>query len=172
MSRSGREPEFGRQNGRCGNHRPCQRSASCFINSGNQRNACRPEMLLKSKAAPHVRRKSSILRFFFHRHGLLAFAIPKVIELGTAHAPGSLDFDLGNARGVERENTFNAFSVGDATNRKCRVEPGPTPANHNTRKNLNPLFVALHDSGVNSDRVADLETTKYSALTALAQSSE
>src|ERR1700722_6045827 len=112
-------------------------------------------MLFKSKAAPHVQRNASVLRFLLHRHGLLAFAIAKKIQLGAAHAPCSLDFDLGDSRRVERENSFNAFTVGDSTNRERRIEPGPTPANHDAGENLNPLFVALHHTGVNSHCIAN-----------------
>jgi len=42
---------------------------------------------------------------------LLAFAISKVIELGSANAPGALNFDLGDSRGVQREYPFYAFAV-------------------------------------------------------------
>jgi hypothetical protein len=52
------------------------------------------------EVAGHTLRSISILRLFFHRHRLLAFAVSKVIELGSANAPGSLNFDLGDARGV------------------------------------------------------------------------
>src|ERR1700692_3584789 len=45
-----------------------------------------------STLRPQGMRKSSILRFFFNRHCLLAFAIAKVIKLGAAYAPGSLNF--------------------------------------------------------------------------------
>jgi hypothetical protein len=102
-------------------------------------------------------RRFSILRFFFHRHGLLAFAMPKVIELGTAHTPGSLDLNLGDARGVERKNTFHPFPVGDTANRERAIEPSAAPADHNARENLNSFFVALHYASVNSDGIANLK---------------
>jgi hypothetical protein len=31
-------------------------------------------------------------------------------------------FDLGNLGGVQRENTLNAFAIGDLTNGECLIE--------------------------------------------------
>src|SRR3954466_143223 len=55
------------------------------------------------------------------------------------------------------ENTLNAFTVADAPHGKCLIQSVSTAANHDTRKNLNALFIAFNDFRMHANAVANAE---------------
>src|SRR5207249_11922138 len=81
----------------------------------------------------------------------------QVIELGSAYVSGALDFDFGDPRGMQWENAFHSLPIGDSANGESRVKPGPTPADNDAGKKLDPFLVTFHHASVNPDRVTDFE---------------
>src|SRR3989442_8244945 len=58
---------------------------------------------------------------------------------------------------MQREDTLDAFAVTDAADRKSGVEAASPPANDDPGENLDALFVAFHDLGVDAHGITDFE---------------
>src|SRR5690242_16032204 len=89
-----------------------------------------------------------------HSCRFLAFASTKIIQSGAAHASFLLDFDFRDAWRVQRENSLDAFTVGNAAYRKCFIHTAAFAANHYARKYLDSFLVSLHHPRMDADGVA------------------
>jgi hypothetical protein len=95
--------------------------------------------------------------FFFDRGRSFALAVTQVIELGPADGTAALDFHLGYAWAVQRENPFHTFAIGHAADGEIRIQSRAFAANHDPGINLDALFVTFDDPGVYADGVPDLK---------------
>src|SRR5437868_7131115 len=86
-----------------------------------------------------------------------AGAITEVVQLGTTHHAAALDFDLGNARRMERKLSLDALVQNDPPHREHLAAARATASDHNARKNLDALFVAFQDLCMHIDRVPNVE---------------
>src|SRR5213079_2480806 len=92
-----------------------------------------------------------------HQGCAFAQTLAQVGNLGAAGGALALHLDLVNPWGMEREDALHAFAVADATDGEHLVQPMPAPPNHHAGENLDALFVAFHDFGVDADAVAHPE---------------
>jgi hypothetical protein len=93
--------------------------------------------------------------------GLLAHAVAEVVELGAADLALVGDFNLGNAWGVERENTLNAFAVGNLADGERSIHTGTATSEDDACEDLDTLFATFHNAGVNLDGVANVEVCNF-----------
>src|SRR4051794_26964817 len=105
----------------------------------------------------HARDHRSRLLLLPNRSRFLALAGAEIIQLRPAGPAFLFHFHFRDARRVDRENALDAFAVGNAPDGKCLIQPAAFPADDDSGKNLNPLFIAFHDPSVDADAVADLE---------------
>jgi len=98
-----------------------------------------------------------------HQGGAFADAFAQISQFGPAHVSLSLDFDFFHPGRVQRENAFHALAVTDSSNGEGGVEAAPAPANHNSGKHLDALFVPFDDFGVDAHRVANVEVCRFLA---------
>jgi len=106
---------------------------------------------------PSPKQLSFVLAQFLDGHGLLAFAAAQVVETGTTDFAGLRDFDLGNLGAVDRENTFHTFSIRDLTDGESFVQACTFVGNDDAREDLNTLFVAFDNSGMDFHTVTHIE---------------
>jgi len=100
---------------------------------------------------------------FFHQGGAFAQTLAKVGQLGSASAALAFDFDFLDPRGMQRENTFNAFPVADAPDREHFVEAVTATSDHHAGEDLDSFFVAFDNFGVHAHRIADREICRFFA---------
>lgn len=95
--------------------------------------------------------------FFLNLHRLLADETTEVVH-ASAHDFGLLvHFDLGNERAVDREDFFDAFAIGNTTDRECFVDPRTLASDYDTSENLDTLFAAFDNARVYLNAIAYLK---------------
>ncbi len=98
-----------------------------------------------------------LLHSRFHRRSRLTEAIAKVVELGAANFAVLLDFDFGYFRRVKLKSAFNTFSIGNLTDSEGLVYTGSTTTNYDSFKNLDTLFAAFKNAGMDVDGISRTE---------------
>jgi hypothetical protein len=66
-------------------------------------------------------------------------------------------FDFSDFRAMQRENTLDAFSVGNLADGKRFVDAAAFAGNDNACEELDTFFVTFDNAGVNFDGVAYIE---------------
>src|SRR5579859_1443854 len=84
----------------------------------------------------------------------LAAAITQIIELGATDVTTADHFDLGDIRGVEREDTLDAFAVGDLAHGERAVQAGIAAGDDDALVSLQTLAGAFDHLDVDLDGVA------------------
>jgi len=106
---------------------------------------------------------------FLHLHSLLANESSEVVH-ASPHGLGLLlDLDLGNVRAVNREYFFNAFTVGNATNRECLLNARTLSRNYDARENLDATLVTFSHQRVHFNTITYLERGNVSLELVLIQ---
>src|ERR1700734_49937 len=89
--------------------------------------------------------------------GRLADPLLQVVELGAADATVTLHVELGNFWRVNRETPFDPFSGDDSPHGEHLGHAPTTAGRDNAAIDLDPLFAALEDPGMDVDSVPDLK---------------
>src|SRR5579864_3672845 len=89
----------------------------------------------------------------------LALERAQVIKLGATNAAQLQDFDRADHRGVDGKDALDADSKAHSADGKCRAGRLPAPADHNSLKGLQALFIpfAFFQPDVYTYRVAGAE---------------
>lgn len=88
---------------------------------------------------------------------VLALTAAEVVEASAADFAEANDLDFGNLWGVKRENTFDAFAVGDLADGVSGVEAGTFAGNDETGVDLNPLLVTFDNAAMDFDGISHTE---------------
>ena len=99
--------------------------------------------------------REAVLDPAFLDAGFLAGQIAQIVELGAANLAVALDFDLVDVRAVEREDTLDAFAIGDAAHGDGFGVAGSLAGNHGSGEYLDAFFPAFFDFVVDANGVAD-----------------
>src|SRR6056297_2653502 len=86
-----------------------------------------------------------------------ADAVAEEVELGATHDAAPFDFDLIDAGAVERELPFDALAGDDPPDGEHFRRSRPAAGDGGSGEDLNPLFLAFQDLGLDIDRIADVE---------------
>lgn len=90
-------------------------------------------------------------------HGLLADPATKVVQLRTPDFALLNDFNFSDLGGMNRENTFHAFAIGDFANCKGLVDTNAVPGKNDPLIDLNTFFAAFNDPRMDFDGVSGTE---------------
>lgn len=121
-----------------------------------QKNAAlRAERHLLRERLRIVREKSAVSGFY--QESAFANAGAQVVKFSATNFAAVGDFDLCDPWCVDWEYTLNAFAVGNFTNGERSVYAGSAHGDNNASKNLNPLFAAFDNAGVNLNGIAYAE---------------
>lgn len=93
-----------------------------------------------------------------------AFSATKIVQLRAAGFAFGLDLDLGDARGIEWENAFDAFAVGNSPHRKSFVQTTALPTDNDSRKDLDAFLISLNDASMHANTVADFKLRAVALL--------
>lgn len=109
-----------------------------------------------------------LFRTAFGESSRFADAISQVVQLGASYHTVSFDDQLGDFRGVDRKDSFDAFTGNDSSHGKCGGDAvSAAMSNHDTSENLDSLFAAFLNSTVDVHCVADFERERLVAKTPL-----
>jgi hypothetical protein len=76
------------------------------------------------------------------------------MEASTTHFTSFGHFDFSDFRAMKRENTLDAFSVGNLADGKRFIDAAAFAGNDNACEELDTFFVTFDNAGVNFDGVA------------------
>ena len=95
----------------------------------------------------------------FTHFGGLTNAVAQVVQLGATDLTTTGYFNFVDTRAVNWEHALNAFACDNAANGKGVVDLAMSTATRDNRavKDLDALFVAFLDLGVDVDGIADFE---------------
>src|SRR5262249_44790765 len=113
-------------------------------------------------------RKTLLLLFCFHRFSnkvaflflnsrCLTGETTEIIKFCTAYVTAACHYNAFHARGIERENTFNAFAVAEFAHGESRIEACVFTGNAYAFECLNTLIFAFNDLYVDDNGIASLE---------------
>ena len=91
----------------------------------------------------------------------LADAIAEVVQLGPPRHTAALHDDLADLGRMEGEFPLHSLSLHDAADGKCLPAAAAGTGDHDTGINLHPLLLALENTAVHVDRVANLEMRDF-----------
>jgi len=94
---------------------------------------------------------------FLDGHGALANALTQVSEFGTPGCATTLDFDLFHARGMHGEDALDALTVADSAHGESGVQSAAAACDDHPVEELDTLFLAFLDFGVDAHGVTDRE---------------
>src|SRR5580693_5514916 len=97
---------------------------------------------------------------FIDRHGRLAGAIAQVVEASPHRLGLALDLNFVDVGRVNGKYALDPLAVADAANREGFVDAMAFASDDDTGINLDALFVAFANFGVNADAVANFEWRK------------
>src|SRR5215471_2994059 len=80
--------------------------------------------------------------------------LPQIEELGAADTALAEDFNLLDARRVQRKRALDADAVGDAAHGKRRPQPTAPAADHRALERLQPVAAALRHLHVHAHRIS------------------